>query len=337
MNLYDKNGYLDFDRIASLPVPFIFIYGGRGSGKTFGALKYVIEHNIRFIFTRRMVKEYNMVSRSETSPFKKLNRKYNWTLDIKHIVGDVSGIYNGGEGAPIGYMTALVAVANIRGMDFSDCDWWIYDEFIPEEHVRAIKGEGEAFMNAYETFSRNRELEGEKPMKVVCLANANRLANPIFMELDLVMISERMKRTKQNFWMDKERGVALIDPWDSPKSEEKEETALYRLVNKNSEFYKMAIKNEFKDLDEAEPVSRNLKEYVPVVRIGEITLYKHKTRRAYYCSTHHQGSCPTYRNSDIDRQRCLNKFNWIPEQYLTNSIEFESYLCEALFNKYLFT
>lgn len=337
MNLYDKNGYLNFDRIASLPVNFIFIYGGRGSGKTFGALKYVKEHGIKFIFTRRQIQEYDIVSQTETSPFKKLNDKYDWHVEVKKITKNVSGFYDDGQGSPIGYMTALAAVAHIRGMDFSDCDWWIYDEFIPEPHVRPMKEEGQAVLNAYETFCRNRELEGGRPMKLIALANANQLANPVFMELDLVTTAERMKRTGQNFWINNERGVALIDPFDSPVSEEKEETALYKLVNKNSEFYKMSIENKFRDLEEASPKSKSLKEYVPVVRIGEITLYKHKSRREYYCSTHHMGVCPEYRNSEIDRQRCLNRFEWIPEKYLSNHIEFESYLCEALFNKYLFT
>lgn len=335
MNYYLDNGYLNFDRIASLPVNFIFIYGARGVGKTFGALKYVKEHGIKFVFTRRQIQEYDIVSKTETSPFKKLNIAYDWNVEIKNITKNVSGFYDG-EGSPIGYMTALAAVAHIRGMDFSDCDWWIYDEFIPEAHVRPMKEEGQAFLNAYETFNRNRELEGKPPMKVVALANSNLLANPVFMELDLVMVAERMKRTGQNFFMDQSRGMAMLDPFDSPVAEEKEETALYKLVNKNSEFYKMAIENKFKDLDDASPRSRNLKEYIPVVRIGEITLYKHKSRREYYCSTHHTGVCPEFRNSEIDRERCLNRFSWIPSMYLGNHIDFESYLCEALFNKYLF-
>ncbi len=336
MNYYDKKGYLNYDRIASLPVNFIFIFGGRGTGKTYGALKYVKEHGIRFVFTRRQTQEYDMIAKTDTSPFKVLNKDMDWKVEIKSITKHVSGFYEQEHGAPLGYLTALASVAHIRGMDFSDCDWWIYDEFIPEAHVRPMKEEGQAFLNAYETFNRNRELEGRAPMKVFALANSNLLANPIFMELDLVTTAERMRRTGQNFYMDQERGYALLDPFDSPVSEEKEETALYKLVNKNSEFYRMAIENRFKDLEDAAPKSRNLKEYNPIVRIGEITLYRHKSRREFYCSTHHMGVCPEFRNSEIDRERCLNKFDWIPEMYLSNKIDFESYLCEALFNKYLF-
>ena len=338
MNIYDKRGYLDFDRIASLPVNFIFIYGGRGGGKTFGALKWVKEHQMPFLFTRRQVQEYEIVSQPEASPFNKLNAKYDWHVEVRKITKNLSGFYEDGQGAPIGLLTAMAAIAHIRGMDFSLYKYWLYDEFIPEAHIRTMKEEGQAFLNAYETVNRNRELEGEAPLKVWALANANLLANPIFIELDLVTVAERMKKTRQNFWMDESRGVALIDMWDSPISEEKEETALYKLVNKNSEYYKMAIENRFRDLEESSPKSRNLKEYKPIVKIGEITLYKHKSRSgAYYCSTHHMGVCPEFRSSDIERQRCLNKFSWIPEMYLTNKIEFESYLCEALFNKYLFT
>lgn len=339
MKIYDNNGYLDFDRIASLPVNFIFIYGGRGGGKTYGALKWVIENGKRFIFTRRQAQEYEMVSKPESSPFKKLNSDKGWNIQIKSISKMLSGFYEDGEGAPIGYMSSLASVAHIRGMDFSDVDVWIYDECIPEPHVRTIKEEGQAFLNAYETFNRNRELQGAEPIKVFALANSNMLANPLFMELDLVTVAERMKKKNMNTWIDTGRGVALIDMFDSPISDEKAETAIYKLVNKNSEFYRMALENQFKDLDDSfgHVNSRNLTEYLPVVEIGEITLYKHKSRSGcFYCSTHHTGVCPQFRNSEIDRQRCLNRFTWIPDAYLSNKIEFESYLCEALFNKYLF-
>lgn len=336
MNMYDKQGYLDWDRISMIPASFIFIFGSRGIGKTYGALKYVYEKGIRFIFTRRQQQEYDIVSRDETSPFKVLNEDLKADVHLRTISKNVSGFYDGDCSLPIGYMTSLSAVAHIRGMDFSDCEWWIYDEFIPEAHVRPMKEEGQVLLNAYETFNRNRELKGRPALRMICLANSNLMANPIFMELGLVTTAERMMRSGQNYFLDKDRGLALLNPFDSPIAGEKEETALYKLINKESEYYRMAIENRFRDLDESKPRSRNLKEYMPLVRIGEITIYKHKSDRTYYVTEHHSGSCDTYTTSELDCDRCLKKYSWLPSTYLNNRIDFESYICEALFNKYLF-
>ena len=337
MNLYDNNGYLNFSRISSIPANFVFIVGGRGTGKTYGALKYVWENKIKFMFSRRQRQEYDTISKNEASPFKSLNADLNINVNVRSINHNLSGFYDGESGLPIGYLTALVNISTLRGLDFSDCDWWIYDEFIPEPHVRPIKEEGQAVLNAYETFNRNRELQGRPPLKLIGLSNSNMLACPLFIELDLVNVVERLKKSGDNFWMDKARGVAVIYPWDSPLSEEKMETALYKLVNKESEFYQMAIENRFRDLDESAPVSRNLREYTPVLRIGEISIYKPKNAQGkYYCTTHASGSCPEYGISEIQIDRCIKKYSWIPNLYLSNRIEFESYICEALFNKYLF-
>ena len=341
---YLPSGYLNFGKIMSIPVPFVFIYGPRGVGKTYGALQFVKEQGIKFMYSRRQQVDLDMIQKPDTFPFKKLNSNRNWTVTIKPLNKYMSAFYDGEDidgrilpsGPPIGYASALSTIANVRGMDCSDVDVWIYDEFIPEAHARPIREEGAAFLNAYETFNRNRELEGDKPMKVICLANSNRLANPIFMELGLVTVAERMKRKGLSYYCDETRGIALLDTYDSPISAQKEETALYRLANQDSVFYRMAIENRFADLDETEQTSRNLKEYTPVFIIGELCIYKHKTRRVYYVTDHKSGSPPSFLPSEMDVHRCLNKFPWVLHAYMENKIEFESYLCEALFNKYFY-
>ena len=324
------------DRIASLPVPFIFIYGPRGTGKTYGALKDTYEKRLPFLYLRRQRQEYEAVAKDESSPFKSLNEDLNLSISVRSINKALSGFYEPDNGSPIGYLTSLVNVATLRGIDLSDVKRILYDEFIPEPHVRPIKEEGQAFLNAYETLNRNREIKGQEPIKVLALANSNYLANPIFMELELVSIAEKMRKSGENFRLLKDRGIALIDAYDSPIAEGKRETALYKLVNKDSEFYKMASENRFRDLDEAASMSRPLKEYTPVVRIGEITLYRHKSERRYYCSKHHSGVCPKFGFSSIEIERCMKKNPWITTAYLTNKIDFEDYISEALFNKYLF-
>ena len=42
MNVYLPNGYADMGKIMSLPYPLIFVIGGRGTGKTYGACKELL-------------------------------------------------------------------------------------------------------------------------------------------------------------------------------------------------------------------------------------------------------------------------------------------------------
>ena len=53
MSIYLKSGYLDVEKILSYKLPFNFIIGGRGTGKTYGALKTAYINDIRFMLMRR--------------------------------------------------------------------------------------------------------------------------------------------------------------------------------------------------------------------------------------------------------------------------------------------
>ena len=146
---------------------------------------------------RRTQAQADLINKSDFSPFKPV-------CDDKHIEITTAPVskYNAKfikDEVVIGYTCALSTIANMRGFDASDVKLLIYDEFIPERHERPIKSEGSAFLNAYETMNRNRELKGKRPLTVLCLANAFDIANPIFLELGLVGIAEKMKQNGLRF------------------------------------------------------------------------------------------------------------------------------------------
>ena len=68
-NLFLENGYVDMARIIEQKYPFILMTGARGTGKTYGALKYVIEHKMKFIYMRRTKLQADVISSPEMSPF----------------------------------------------------------------------------------------------------------------------------------------------------------------------------------------------------------------------------------------------------------------------------
>ena len=342
MRLYTEQGYLDFAAVRKMGYPFTLITGGRGTGKTFGALVNMVETETEFIFMRRTQTQLDAISTEQFSPFRKINAVMGWHIGTGKISKQTGGFWrqiqdDAGEwvnaGDPIGTSVALSTFSNIRGFG-TTADVLIYDEFIPEEHERPIKEEATAFFNAYESINRNRELEGLQPVQAFCLSNSNTLNNSLFVKLQLVDRVERMTAKGQQLWTDDKRGLCVILLSQSPISDKKSDTALYRLTS-GTEFADMALRNEWA-FDESDGiVSRPLQEYRPIVTVGEITIYKHKHIGGYYVSTHKTGSPPTFGAGATEVARFRRSFSWLWAEYMSRNMEFETRLSEILLTKYL--
>ena len=293
-NIYLDSGYLNIDYILRFRVPFIFCVGGRGTGKTYGALKYVLDNGIKFLYMRRTQAQADLINRAEFSPFKSIMRDTGAVILSTPITKYNSAFYRGKiegdktiqDGAPIGYTLALSTVSNLRGFDMSDCELLIYDEFIPEPHERPLKNEAQALFNAYETINRNRELSGAPALKVLCLANANTITNPVFDALGVIDKVYAMENSGQVVSINEARGYAIVLLSDSPISERKRETALYKLT-RGSEFESMAIDNSYNVQFNRQNV--NLLEYAPLFTVEGITIYKHKSGAGFYVTRHASG------------------------------------------------
>lgn len=331
MGLYLENGYCNIPWIMSQGATFNFIIGGRGTGKTYGALQYIINNKIIFMLMRRTQAQTDFINKPEFSPFKALQMD-NAGL---HIGVDSISKYNAayynmvqdGEswkntGAPLGYTCALSTISNMRGFDVSDVTLLLYDEFIPEQHQRPLKNEGAAFANAYETMNRNRELQGKQPLRVLCLANANDLANPLFEFFGIISKVERMARRGQEWMLDNKRGISVAMLQDSPISKRKAQSALYSAVD-NAEFTGMALRNIFAQEDVELVQSKDIRQYVPVVTMGKITVYKHKSDSAYYICRHPSGTVPIYADTEADRRRAMLEYPYINTAYIRKRVLFE--------------
>ena len=330
--IYLPSGYLNIRGILAYKCTFNFIVGGRATGKTYGALSTVLEDNIKFMLMRRTQAQADLINKPDFSPFKPV-------CDDKHIEITTAPVskYNAKfikDDATIGYTCALSTIANMRGFDASDVKLLIYDEFIPERHERPIKSEGSAFLNAYETMNRNRELKGKRPLTVLCLANAFDIANPIFLELGLVGIAEKMKQNGRELYIDREKSILILMPDSRKILKEKNETALYKLTE-GSEFSKMALQNEFIYNPTDNIKSLPLREFRPVVTVGEITIYKHKSKRLYYVSEHRTGDPPKFTTDEISLRRYLKNYGMrFYRLYMQNCFRFENMLTKSLFELY---
>lgn len=335
--LYLENGYLNFDWIFSKNYPYIFMVGAKSIGKTYGALLYALTHNIKFIYMRRTQTQLDSINDEEDSPFMKINMQTHFNVQPKKISKNFIGYYNAEYnfetnenelmGNPIGYGLALSTFHNVSSIGFSDVDMLIYDEFIPMYHERLLKDESMIFFKFIDNIARNRELENKKPLQVICMANADRLDNALFLDLGLTDIAR--KNTNEIYYND-DMHLMLIQPMNSPITEKKKQTTLYQLT-KHTKFYKLAIENKF-NIDESLIKSYNLKQFELYATIGDLCFYKHKNEFIYYCTKFKKGSTNNvYKITKKDLKAFRKNHKNILNAFLKNKLFFENYECLSIY------
>lgn len=329
MKLYDSNGYANMPAIMEAETPFVLCIGGRGTGKTYGAIKYLLERGITFIYLRRTSAQMELVSKDEFSPIVKIAGDLGMQLTCSALGKYASGVYKvDEEGKPIGNAIAmnmaLSTIASCRSYDASSVSVILFDECISELHEKRMKAEDLAILNMYESVNRNREMQGQPPVKLVCLANANNLEAPVLQALNCVRTLDVMRKKGQTQRVDKALGLTIILLNDSPISAEKRHTALYRLTLGQGDFNDMALENAFSKDNYTDLGVRPLNEYMPVAAIGKICLYRHKTTYHWYVSETISGKPKVFENTLTDRQRfrlyCIK--SW--QDYFDKRLTFEN-------------
>ena len=285
-DFYTSDGWINTDTLFNDPATFIVCTGGRGIGKTFGVLREVLQRDMRFIYLRRTQSQIDTIKLAELNPFKAVNDVYGYDIVSAPLGKYMSGFYHSDEegkptGAAIGIGVALSTVSNIRGMSAEDFEIVVFDEFIPERHERPIKEEGTAFLNCMETFNRNREMAGRPPLKVILLSNSNDLDSEILRAIGALQPLDEMIRKRRNYVSLYDGELSIYRYLDSPISAKKAKSALYRVAH-NEEFSTMALSNEFSASNYENVQPRNLKEYRPLVSIGNVTVYESKGDLDYY-------------------------------------------------------
>lgn len=328
--IFTSEGWVNWDYILTQEEIFICLVGSRGVGKTYGVFKKLISEGKKFIYLRRLKSQIDQCSKIEGNPFKKINTDLD--LHIKPFPsGGITLFRNEDkEGDIVSAGVALSVVANTRGIDFSDYDYIVFDEFIAIAGERPIKNEFNAFLNFYETVNRNRELEGKPAVKCIMLGNANTLLNPYFVAWHFMKTALKMIAGKQMIWRSKDKTRLNILLLDSPISNRKRETALYK--NADSDFISMAIDNSFRT-DATNIKSEPLKEYNHIVSVGEIGIYRHKSEKKFYVSA--ITSKPYYEGYGIELKMFRSDWFILRSHYMINrNVYFESYEYEILFREY---
>lgn len=333
MNLYLENGYIDMRQLIYHKARIVLIVAARGTGKTFGFFNTVLEDDLMFLYMRRTQTQLDAISVPYLSPLVDINKERGWSYSPFTLARSFKPIYKEvnvdgkrkADGKIKGMFTCLSTFSNLRGLSGYDIEIIGYDEFIPQPEEKRIKEEGASLMNAYETINRNRELTGRFPVKLLCMANSNDLANPVMMELGVVTKAQKMIERGQEISYLKERGILIVIPQKSRISEMKKDTALYKAVSKESSFYNMSVENRF-NLELTDFHSENLREYKAVCAVGEIGVYVHKSNERYYISAcQPKGIKEVYGITEYERKIWKNRYRWILTEIMCDNVLYESY------------
>ena len=269
------------------------IIGGRGIGKTYSALTYIINTGKPFIYLRNTDVQLKECLTGFGNPFKRWNKDHNKEIFFKSEKGH-SLIYDPDleDGQPIGYGLALSVFENLRGVDLSDVEYVLFDEFI-EKRALSFR-QFECFISFYETVNRNRELLGENPLQCILLSNSQKLANPILAGYNLIPIIENMIRTGQQEYRNK--GLYINLP-QSSVSELKKQTANYQLIN-GTKVADEALNNAFAFDSFYGIKKRNISEYIPICQIDDIYIYRHKSKTLLYACHSQAQNVPVFSSRD---------------------------------------
>lgn len=327
-------------------IHIFYFCGGRGTGKTYGALDMcrkigvgelklddTVDDN-KFLYLRRTRTEAETVASPEASPFKVYNRNegYEITSDFSFKLGFGNFYLDAEKTKHIGYCAGLSTFSNLRGVDFSDVNFILYDECIPEnKNKRPLKDEGYLFLNMLETINRNRAIEG-KPEVVVCLlSNPIDLGSDLLAQLQLTGILNSMIFKNQEKYTDPNRSLHIEKYKDHKVSAEKAKSAIYRF-GAGTGFNERALSGDFVDNDLELVKKVNLTEYFAYISLANIYVYQHKSNGTYHISQTANPAKYTFKENEKDKVRAL--FYWLYKiLVIEHRVTYDNYLTKVNFEQ----
>lgn len=235
-----KNIYYDINYTLSKNCIINYIFGGRGTGKTFGFTEYATKHfkktGRKFVYVRRYKKEFKRIKNFFDDV--KIHSEY-----CKDIEFDVKGGQQGAEfwidGNLAGYGIVLATSQFYKGMSFEGVDMILFDEFIIEKGViRYLPDEVHTLLNLYETIARPGTREYE--CKLLLFGNTVSMHNPYTTAFDL-----KLPKKGKSFIIDSTGDIMVEVVPDRGVEELKNASRFYGAVKKTG-YGDYAIKNKFR-------------------------------------------------------------------------------------------
>lgn len=325
--------YYDIRKRADKLRAINIIIGGRGIGKTYSALSFMLDQPEPFIYLRNTAVQMDESCSQFGNPFKRLNKDLDLNIMMEaekrhYLIYDKTCE----EKELIGYGAALSTFSNMRGVDLSDVRYVVFDEFI--ERRRLGFDQFSAFAGFYETVNRNRELQGEEPLKVILLSNSQTLKNEILAAYGLTQRIVNMIRNHETTYTTKELYLELPT---SEVSTAKAETANYKLIA-GTAAAREALENEF-TADSFRNIQRLPKqELKPVCMfssdVGTIAIWQHKSRNIRYVCTWPDFNVRLY--DQHDHMLFMREHGLLLREYsIRGKLYYEDYNCKVISDKIL--
>ena len=294
------------------------IWSKRGPGKTYSTLRMCYEDKVPFIFIKRTIKDVDLICMDGSSkgvsvdfnPYKPLNRDFGWNIGPQKIKEGFAGFYERDSegkcyGEPIGYIIALSSVKQVKGFDLSECQYVIFDEFIPKKFERIFRGEGESLLDLYMTVRRDRKLRGLPDLKLVCLANAVSVNNPTFDILNVIDDAVQMDVTNTEYMYQEGRQILLH--FIPPVYAEEEEKSGIEKAMEGTAWGDMAFGGHFAFDDFTSVQHRRLKGYAPLCsytyKKKDVYIYQ---KDGYYYAC--RAKCKTAYHYNLNRENDQKRF-----------------------------
>ena len=223
--------YWDIDKTLSHNCLFNLVFGNRGAGKTYGAIKRAIMNHKKdgkaeFIYLRRYKSEFEDV-KSFFSAIIKNNEFPDDKLEVQGMKFYINDKL-------FGYAVALSTATKKKSVSFPNVTFIIMDEFIIEKSVlHYLRNEVKIFLDFYVTVSRY-----ERDVRVVFLANAITMQNPYCLHFNLYLPHGK-NITKRN--------DVLLELVENPEfTRHVKQTRVGKLLLDNDpEYSNFAIENKF--------------------------------------------------------------------------------------------
>ena len=320
----------------------VITWSRRGPGKTYSALRYPY-HRFKTLYLKRTNKDVKTICEYagdldfDPSPWAPLNRDFDLNVKPRLIKDGLGAFYDSDpEGKPIGpvinYVASLNAIKTIKGMDMSEAEWIIFDEFIPQAGEVVKKAEGDMILDLYETVNRDRRKRGRPGLKLILFANAEEISTHITNALEVVDTMAEMQATGQNIYYDEKRGILFhhITDKDLPM-QEIELHDMYRVMQgtawADKSFGGQFAANDFSAVQHKSLKHMRCMYHLKYRRKNNAYIWLSNKDGSYYMTTQSGNYIQSY---DLDRENQQKKFYFdhllqLREACINDRMLFEKY------------
>lgn len=295
------------------------IIGGRKRGKTYSVLKDCYLNERKFTFVKRTNNDVDLICGCgikgeidvDLSPFKPINRDLNINVKAKKLFDGVGAFFicdneNNIQGQPIGYILSLNAVSKMKGIGIDECDWMIFDEFIPQPWDKVNRKEGEQILDLYVTQNRDREHRGLQEVKLIALANSTSINNKLMDVLELTDVVADMTTNEKEVFYDENRFIfihLLSNSDDFYKNESN--TKIFNAMN-GTKWHNVVFENSFAYDDFSSVQFKSIKGFKCMIKIihknNEYYVYQ-KNNLYYMCESKGKTNLCYDFNKENDQKR----------------------------------